>query len=287
MNKLVLLPLLGALVLSLGACQLAQEDAVIVEDTLIGGFVTARTEEEFLEIGMPEGADENGRLYAQDETFPGLEGVFFTYEVTYDSETNAYYTRSGSNQGFWNGGVAVGSVGYNTEKEQGTVVMKGMVYYGEQREITTFTLYPVYQTGDGKVYADLGNGVSVSGDGEGIIPSAFYAVKNEGEVNGKKTSRETSLRVEIGTKTAAQTVTLVQLDEAHRVLAQENFMPGQCPDQLAPRPKTAYFLVEYRDSAGEVTERELVQHGEDYLYTAWQMDSGFFAAQPTQLVWKE
>ena len=287
MNKILLLPLLGAMVLSLTACQLAQEAAAVEEDTLIGGFVTARAEGEYLQMGLPEETEENGRLYAQDGTFPGLEGVYFTYEITYDSQADAYTTRSGPNEGLWEGGVAVGSVDYDTEWEQRTAGMHGKVYYEERPEITVFTLYPVFQTAEGEIYLLLGVGLNLSGEGEGIISSTSYTHKSEVTVNGRRLACETSLKVEIDTKPAAQTVTLVQLDEDHRVLAQEDFLPGQCPDQLAPQQETAYLLAEYRDSQGEVTERELVQHGEEYLYTAWQMDSGFFAAQPTQLVWKK
>lgn len=287
MNKILLLPLLGAMVLALTACQLAQEEAAVEEDTLIGGFVTTRTEREYLRMELPEETDGNSRLYAQGDSFPGMDGVCFTYEITYDSEANAYTTRSGPNQGLWEGSVAVGSVDYNTEREQRTAGMSGKVYYGEGVENTIFTLYPVFQAAEGERYLFLDGRVNVSGEGEGIVPSTFYTSKSEVEVNGRKLTCETSLKVEIGTKPAARTVTLVQLDEDHRVLSQEDFLPGQCPDQLAPQSETAYLLVEYRDSEGEVTERELVQHGEEYLYTAWQMDNGFFAAQPTQLVWKE
>ncbi len=287
MNKILLLPLLGAMVLALTACQLAQEETAVEEDTLIGGFVTARTEGEFLEMGLPEETEESGRLYAQGDSFPGMEGVCFTYEITYDNEANAYTTRSGPNQGLWEGSVAVGSVDYNTEQEQRMARMSGKVYYGEGAENTIFTLYPVFQTAAGERYLFLGGRVNVSGEGEGIVPSTFYTSKSEVEVNGRMLACETSLKVETGAKPAAQTVTLVQLDEAHRVLSQEDFLPGQCPDQLAPRPETAYLLIEYRDSQGEVTGRELVQRGEEYLYTAWQMDSGFFAAQLTELIWKE
>lgn len=282
MNKILLLPLLGAMVLALTACQLAQEEAAVEEDTLIGGFVTARTEREYLQMELPEETDGNSMLYAQGDSFPGMEGVCFTYEITYDSEANAYTTRSGPNQGLWEG-----SVDYNTEREQRTAGMSGKVYYGEGVENTIFTLYPVFQTAEGERYLFLDGRVNVSGEGEGIVPSTFYTSKSEVEVNGRKLTCETSLKVEIATKPAARTVTLVQLDEDHRVLSQEDFLPGQCPDQLAPQSETAYLLVEYRDSEGEVTERELVQHGEEYLYTAWQMDNGFFAAQLTQLVWKE
>ena len=280
MNKILLLPLLGAMVLALTACQLAQEETAVEEDTLIGGFVTARTEGEFLEMGLPEETSESGRLYAQGDSFPGMEGVCFTYEITYDSQANAYTTRSGPNEGLWEGGVAVGSVDYDTEREQRTAGMTGKVYYGEGVEKTIFTLYPVFQTAAGERYLFLDGRVNVSGEGEGIVPSTFYTSKSEVEVNGRKLTCETSLKVEIAAKPAARTVTLVQLDEAHRVLSQEDFLPGQCPDQLAPRPETAYLLI-------ELTERELVQRGEEYLYTAWQMDSGFFAAQPTELIWKE
>lgn len=287
MNKILLLPLLGAMVLALTACQLAQEEAAVEEDTLIGGLVTARTEGEFLEMELPEETSESGRLYAQGDSFPGMEGVCFTYEITYDSQANAYTTRSGPNEGLWEGGVAVGSVDYDTEREQRTAGMTGKVYYGEGVEKTIFTLYPVFQTAAGERYLFLDGGVNVSGEGEGIVPSTFYTSKSEVAVNGRKLTCETSLKVEIAAKPTAQTVTLVQLDEAHRVLSQEDFLPGQCPDQLAPRPETAYLLIEYRDSQGEVTERELVQRGEEYLYTAWQMDSGFFAAQLTELIWKE
>lgn len=287
MNKILLLPLLGAVLLALTACQMAQEEAVVEEDTLIGGFVTARTEREYLEMGLPEETEESGRLYAQEGTFPGLEGVYFTYEIAYDNETNAYITRSGPNQGLWEGGVAVGSVDYDTEREQRTAGMAGKVYYEERPEVTVFTLYPVFQTSSGEIYLFLGGRINVSGEGDGVVSSTSYTHKSEVEVNGRRLACETALKVEIDTKPTAQTITLVQLDEAHRVLSQENFLPGQCPDQLTPQPETAYLLVEYRDSQGEVTERELVQRGEEYLYTAWQMDSGFFAAQPTELIWKE
>lgn len=257
------------------------------EDTLIGGFVTARTEREDLQMELPEEADGNSRLYAQGDSFPGMEGVCFTYEITYDSEANAYTTRSGPNQGLWEGGVAVGSVDYDTEREQRTAGMAGKVYFEERPEVTVFTLYPVFQTSSGEIYLFLGGRINVSGEGEGVVSSTSYTHKSEVEVNGRRLACETALKVEIDTKPTAQTVTLVQLDEAHQVLSQEDFLPGQCPDQLAPQPETAYLLVEYRDSQGEVTERELVQRGEEYLYTAWQMDSGFFAAQPTELIWKE
>lgn len=287
MNKILLLPLLGAMVLALTACQLAQEEAAVEEDTLIGGFVTARTEREDLQMELPEEADGNSRLYAQGDSFPGMEGVCFTYEITYDSEANAYTTRSGPNGGLWEGGVTVGSVNYDTEREQRTAGMAGKVYFEERQEVTVFTLYPVFQTSSGEIYLFLGGRINVSGEGEGVVSSTSYTHKSEVEVNGRRLACETALKVEIDTKPTAQTVTLVQLDEAHQVLSQEDFLPGQCPDQLAPQPETAYLLVEYRDSQGEVTERELVQRGEEYLYTAWQMDSGFFAAQPTELIWKE
>ena len=303
MNKnLFLLPLLGMFLLSLTSCQLAQEESAAKGDTLIGGIVTASTEEESLQNALSEGAEAPDRVYATEEAvsaleqgeekgymFPGLEGVFFSYEITGEEENNAYTTRSGPNQGFWHGGVVIGSVDENAAGEQHKAAMKGTVYYEDCPGITVFSLHPVYQTAEGKVYVSLQEGPNVSGEGEGLVPNASYTVSSTSESNGAMHTWETTLQVEIDRKHEAETIVLVQMDQENQTVRRDIYQPGQCPDQLAPQPQTAYLMVEYRwdDGAGEEqVERELVQQGEPYLYTPWKMDSGFFASQPTEILWR-
>lgn len=307
-----LIGLMTAFLLVLSGCQLAEEEALATErDVLIGGVVTLGTPGDTIKSGSassspgetqnPAGSEQ--RIYATKETqtyydettnetverevygFPEVEGVFFSYELERDEGQELVTVKSAPNKGFWDGGVTYNITNDGSPKGIRTAELRGTVYYSAELGEPIVTLTPVYRTPEGEVYLSMG-GTSFQGDGMTACVGEFYTI----ETQGAETTEEINLYVTAKSRCPAQRIILVQMDNQDRVVTRQDFLPGQLPETLVPEEATSYLLIEacYTDDQGkETVERELVGSTEEYLYTPYRMDNGFFAAQPTRILWKK
>lgn len=314
--------LLAALLsLTLTGCQLAQEAGEGGQaDTLIGGVVTLGAGEEAIDWAAyleahPEAAGGTEasalttaqkyetKLYAdkgpqialdpatgqqveqEGYTFPAVRGVFFSYDLERDQENDHVSVKSAPNLGFWEGSVNAGSKNHQQPDETWSVELRGTVYYAAQGDAPVITVHPVYRAPDGEVYLTLG-GTSVQGEGLTACYGEFRTV----EIQGKESTEETTLQVTAKSKHPAQHILLVQMDRQDREVKRQEYRPGQLPETLTPEAATAYLLLVscYTDQQGqEAMDRTLIQASEEYLYTPYLMDNGFFGAQPTKILWQK
>lgn len=241
---------------ALCGCQLAKPDSLTTTgDRLIGVFVTT----EYLDLFDMEGylnnhisdladgnviditnsSDYQGRIYAtlQSEiytsedtgekiesmnyVFEDLEGISF-FEAQYnDSNGETFYGNSVND--------AVNDIHLTISDNSS---LEGTIY---TKDGLTNILYvnPVYQSGDGRVYATSGNSYSASGNNaEGTIFSTTLEERQTTTVNGE--TKETSFQVilHITVKYPPESIHIVQMNSDHTAVTKDTYKPGTLPKIL-------------------------------------------------------
>ena len=313
---------MGVMVFSLTACSLARPQdgaAEQGEDRLIGVLVTT----EYLDLFDLEGYLEDhpgqltqggaiapgdvrgdqGRLYATKTTrtlthgdtgesqaleeyiFEGVEGWAYLAPAMLDEAGNRIGTSSSVDDAISDTGMHV-----TTTDEGERLELEATLYVTGVSQGQSYYVNPVFQTADGAVYAQGGDGMLVSQEAE-----------QEGEYWSYTLDHTTTTRMEDRIETdqvsvilhpsilyQPQEITLVQMDRENSVLDQQVYQPGGLPETLETEPGCAYLLVETRKRApaGEdVVSRQLVSPEEDSFRTFYAREDGVCVAQWTQLQW--
>lgn len=270
-----LFPLLLALLLLLGGCQLAQPEAATASesDLLVGVMLTPQPldlfdlESYISDHGVPEdgavlggSGDYRQRLYAADLgngrwQFEGVEGFAFFSAVVTDEH--------GSCSTMVNDGLADGSYTVH-ETDEGTSTDISCTLYVQPAEQICWYFNPVYQDGDGRVYLLPGSGMSMGGDNQpGMqISQTLSGDSTAADERGVTHSRSTRCAITVSVQALPRQVRLFWMDSGSRILRQETYAPGQLPAQLDGRG-AAYLIAELEDSTGAVV-RSLIQPDEDH-----------------------
>ena len=270
-----LFPLLLALLLLLGGCQLAQPEAATASesDLLVGVMLTPQPldlfdlESYISDHCVPEdgavlggSGDYRQRLYAADLgdgdwQFEGVEGIAFFTAVVTDEQ--------GSCATLVNSGLAEGSYAVHESDEGTSTDISGTLYVQPAEQICWY-FNPVYQDGDGRVYLLPGAGMSMGGDNQpGMqISQTLSGDSTAADERGVTQRRSTRCAVTVSVQALPRQVRLFWMDSGNRILRQESYAPGQLPEQLNGRG-AAYLIAELEDSTGAVV-RSLIQPDEDH-----------------------
>lgn len=270
-----LFPLLLALLLLLGGCQLAQPEAATASesDLLVGVMLTPQPldlfdlESYISDHGVPEdgavpggSGDYRQRLYAADLgngdwQFEGVEGFAFFSAVVTDEH--------GSCSTMVNGGLADGSYAVHETDEGTSADISGTLYVQPAEQICWY-FNPVYQDGDGRVYLLPGSGMGMGGDNQpGMqISQTLSGDSTAADERGVTHSRSSRCAITVSVQALPRQVRLFWMDSGSRILRQETYAPGQLPAQLDGRG-AAYLIAELEDSTGAVV-RSLIQPDEDH-----------------------
>lgn len=298
-NKYLVGLLAVLLCFGLSGCQLAKDKGSEEElrDQLIGAFVTRESLKEdarfyaVTEKRAHKDSDTGEKRTSEVYTFPQLEGMYFYYIVDF-SAPDAINSVSGPNEGMDNGGVFYSNY-FETEEEDtrrnmSRAEMKGTFYGVMENEISAFYANPMYRTPEGEVYVIAGQGVSgESPDGKLTLTQAYSEV-SQITMGSDSKECEFSYAVSFALRNVPQHIRILQMSEDGQVLERTEFAPGKAPEELTLTPEMAYLIAESEGTnfTGEsVTDRELVNKGEENVTTWYPLDNGFFTNQLTALHW--
>ena len=220
-----------------------------------------------------------------------VEGVAFYDLIAYSPEDNVVHITSGPNEGVTDHGVAthVQDYDWDTGDSTKTIEIDATVTYDATQTPEVFYLNPIYQTKEGTVYL-LPDSSGVSGELDG---TELYLAS---EPRREETTPEGTTLITAGATVKAtiqfcdpaETIRLIQMDQQNREIGRMEFQPGQAPEELTLETETAYILVEHcRAGQDGIIDREIIQMGEEYLYTYELQPNGFFHTQTTQVLWPE
>lgn len=304
--KTLLLCVLSALLLT--GCQLAlPEKESDKGNRLVGVFITTEyldlfDAESYLndnlasfnggEIKLDGDAEKyEGRLYAdfsgkdyQEVRFGEVEGIpFFAAEILNDNSEPSNVTYSGD-------GLVESNIGVFYNDEEDKITLDGKVYIVPGINGQQHYFNPVYQSLDGKVFVQSGNGMSVSGvQSQGSAMSHKLEETITVTENGKSKKKTAVINISVETMLPPQKIMLVQMDKNNNILKSDEYLPGKLPETIDTDANAAYIIAEAHktDFDGKaLTERELYTNEDTGLTTFYENGTGVMASQYTQLIWQ-
>ncbi len=284
--------------LPLGGCQLAVEAKNAGQDRLVGALVTlepldlsgmaARAEGDGDEANGDDGADAD-RLYAVEQDgeyrFDGVKGdaLLCTRETSEGGETiNAF-------SGAQNGWLTDLHQGITSRDDGEALSLEATLCLTDDNADAVLYLNPIYQGGDGRVYATKGNSCVYPLEAEGELGSFSIDEAVEVVENGKKRTRETTVKIRVRTQAPAESVTVLWMSGDNRVIDRATYDAGAMPDALTVGKDAQYMMVESRCRGGagsKPVRRALAQRGDAYLETFVDAGNGLCAARQTELTWE-
>lgn len=315
-NKIAVL-LTALLLLSLTGCQLAQPDSQAQgRDRLIGVWVTTEYLDLFdMESYLQDHAGQlisggeitetdmqpyAGRLYAvradktlygdsgtktvQEYVFEGMEGIPCFFALVPATETEESYHTMISDEA-----ISVGQAALNDTDTGFDIDLEATIYVASRPDqdlgqSAAWYFNPVYQTPDGQVYAEPGNGVHGSlADGEVWT----HTLEEEGAVtwDGTTETYRTSVKISVAAMDPPDTIVLLQMDEAAQVLDRASYPPEAMPEQLTLDAETAYLIVETH--SGDQVTRALLGQADSSLHTFRCREDGICVEKLTELTWEQ
>ncbi len=306
--------------LSLTGCQLALEngDGEQRGDRLIGALVTT----EYLDLFDLEGylndhlngfsggeikadgnsADYQGRLYAtlttrtvtdqqtreraqlQEFVFEDMDGAAYFAARIPETETEDSFISGGSDEA-----ISDGHMGLFYGDEEDKITLEGTIYIVPDNSGKTYYINPVYQSGDGSVYATTGSGISLGGvmdEGEAFSQTLDETITVT--ENGKSKSAVTSVTISVNAMLAPRQIVIAQMDGNGTRISRKEYAPGKLPETLALDKEAAYIIVETQkqNRAGEqLVSRALYNAGEESIATFYSREDGICVKQWTRLLW--
>lgn len=267
---LIFIPVL-ALFIVLGAAGVLKIDSAaenIAPDKLVGVFITNE------HLDTPFGEE---RIYAQGAEFKGLEGIRCFFTLQEDGE-GSYYKTTADN------GASDRSTHFTTA-DNGEKIEQELTLYMESCPGTwTMFINPVYQTGEGLVYAQTGQGVSAPAETAG--ESASYTLSEDySYTDGSETVTDSSsVTVNFKVIDRPESVRVLEFDGENTLISEQSFDTDDMPESINPDRETAYIIVESL-LAGESIQRELYQQTDEYLETFSGADNGLLVKRQTEIKW--
>lgn len=259
-------------------------------DRLIGVFITREpldvpdlqeTAQNMLsggEVSLPEGNIRRYAVLAEDGTyaFEGLEG-FACFAARYRDKDGVEYWCPTVDEA-----ISDVHTGFHTTEVGDSIDMTGTIY------LTTTALFyynPVYQTATGEVYVLPGEGMA-DGSQYGSDVSGSYALQEELTVTagGKQDTIRSHIEITTCSMDILLGISVLQFDDSSNLLTRSDFAPGTLPEEMMPRPDTAYMVVETH-SRNAVT-RELFQPGSESLSAFFLAEDGICMKQNCTLDWR-
>lgn len=302
----------------LGGCALAVPESGMEkkEDRLVGVFITkdyldlydmdgylsahGNLLTEGGEVTLPNDPRYQGRLYAQiDKTggdadwaisFGDVSGEYMLYLQLpdEDGEVNSIC--------FCTDGICDINTSTDIRDDREEYGIEGTMYIlpGQTDEEVHYYENPVYQTAEGDIYAVSGQSFSTGGDSS---EGAVFSMALGGEItvteNGRVKTEKSNVNVHYTVVERPVQITLYQMGQAHQVMRQDTYQPGEVPEKLNAEPGAEYILAETekQEVSGEKSvSRELVEYdpdGETYLETFCVLDGGIVTKLDTEVNWNK
>lgn len=271
---LMFIPILALFAL-LGASGTLKIDSAAESETpdkLVGVFIT----NEHLDMPFPE-----DRIYADGTEFTGLEGIRCFFTLQEDSEGSYYKTTADDG--------ASDRITHFTTTDNGEKIEQELTLYMERRPGNwTLFMNPVYQSGDGAIYVQTGQGMRCPADTAG--ESASYTLSEENSyTDGRETKTDSShIKVTVQVIDRTETVRVLKFDGEYKLISTETYKPEDVPDSFRPSAETAYIIVECvnRDLNGaETTQRTLYQPTDEYFESFSGTNNGLLIKHQTEIEW--
>lgn len=266
---LIFIPVL-ALFFALGAAGVLKIDSAaenIAPDKLVGVFITSE------HLDMPDFED---RIYAEGEEFVGLDGqrCFFSQK---EDEEGSYYGTTADDA------LSDRKV-HLTSSDEGEKVEQELTLYmqscpGSWRRFVN----PVYQTGDGAIYVQTGQGISAPADTAG--ESASYTLSEENSyTDGRETKTDSScIKVNVKVIDGPESVKILEFDGESALVHENEYSADEVPESYTPDKSTAYIIVE--SVSGKSITRELYQPTDEYFESFSGTNNGLLIKHQTEIEW--
>ncbi|MCL2189620.1 MAG: membrane lipoprotein lipid attachment site-containing protein [Defluviitaleaceae bacterium] len=287
MKKIKALIFIG-LVLLLSGCQLArewEERERSHEDEMIGFFVT------FWDDDIHRAFGNEDRIYAiQDRfnfTFP-INGIpFFVGVARQDLDDGTYISFA-----FGETGDGIVQEYFHLHHGDGFTrrTLRGTLYISPRIASEIFTFNPIFQTAQNAVYIGRGGSSVSSHSDSDIWEGDWRTFSKQSEivttVNGVSHTRTTNIELGLRLQHAAETITIIQMDENHHMLTRDVFAPADMPGDFTPLSHTAYLIIEaFRPYAQIPVQRSLVGEGDGDIVAFYEGENGVLIRRFTQVVW--
>lgn len=311
-KKMMIWCMLGMLIVSLSGCQLAKEDGMsqVEEDRLVGVLIT----KEYLDLFdidrylndnissfvdgkttyVNEDSRYSGRIYAElkprmltheesgetveiwEYEFEEIDGItFFTAKMDSPDGISSFHTFSDN---------AIGDGHYTIGNDS---IIEGTIYRVPANYDAIY-VNPVYQSSDGRVYVMSGSGYSSSGiDDEGACFTSTLEEKHTIVEDGVEHEESFTVKVNIATKNPIVNVAIIQMQDNHSVVSQEQYRPEQLPEEIVIHSDTEYVLVETmsHSSKGDVVKREIYESGDNSFGSYLLREDGIFEVKWVSFAW--
>ncbi|MDD4542946.1 MAG: hypothetical protein PHY13_04160 [Clostridia bacterium] len=317
-NKILIISLLIAIIISLTGCQLAIEDMQESEnpDILIGAFITFEPlilfdNDSYINENIDKimsGKDQyidtskyEGRLYAKlvkrtytneytnepsetsEYVFEDIEGI--TYIAATVSDSDGIYTVASSSDGISDTHTKV--AGGNIQRE---ISLEGTIYLSITSTNKFFYMNPVYQDTKGNVYVVTGSGYlrGVS-EFEGSVFSQTLEDSKTITENGITKTQKSSIKISISYIHSPFKISIYQMDKNNSKVKYDEYIPNEVPDKISLDSDTDYIIVEthkYNDENNLVISREIHDKDEDYINTFYCMENGICSKKYVKLIWQ-
>lgn len=267
-----MLPMLFLVCLLLSGCQLAREDAQGAQKNLVGVLLTME--------GRPTFATaENGeapRLYAQvseehEVSFPQVEGWLMAVASFTDAQGESVTVTACdedidmSELHFTSGDVE--RVSFTGTLHVNTALM------AEKGHEMVF-VNPVYQDGEGRIWAEEGSGVGLSGTEEGGGWTNTLTSTQTERVGEESITRESAVTVKIVPRHPPVQTVVHEMSGDNQLLSTRAYEPGTMT-AYQPGAACAYLIVEEHRQGPEGVEMErmLIERGTEQM-RAWSLGQG-------------
>lgn len=261
---LIFIPIL-ALFSLLGASGVLKIDGAAentAPDKLVGVFLTKE------HLDMPFVED---RIYAEGTEFKGLEGIRCFFTLQEDSEGSFYKTTADDG--------ASDRKTHFTTTDNGEKIEQELTLYLQSRpgELTVF-VNPVYQSGDGRVYVQTGNGFITPADTAGVSSSSSLS-EDYSYTDGRETVTDSSsIVVNFKVIDCPEKVKVLEFDSENALISEKEYSADEMPDSYKPNAKTSYIII-------ESGTRELYQPTDEYLESFSGADNGLLVKHQTEIKW--
>ncbi|MEG0913617.1 MAG: hypothetical protein RSD35_03535 [Oscillospiraceae bacterium] len=320
-NKAVCIILTLLLAAAFSGCQLAHEELAQPkkDDKLIGVFVTYEhldlfDMESYLNDNINNFSDGgsiqingdddkyNNRLDAtliQEEktatggekytdsryVFEGLEGISMFSPAITDPITGDSYVSSDADAG-----IADCKSHYSEVDNEKVIELEGTVYVTSGAMSDGIYMNPVYQSDDGAVYLQSGQGFMASGDnGEGGVYTQTMTASTSRTENKTVTTFSSSIKLSVATMNPTEKVAIFQMDGTNNIIAKDEYPPDSVPDQITPDISCEYLIVESHKTAfdGErKVERQIFSNTDASLYYFVKGSSGVLFKTYSSIIWE-
>lgn len=305
MNKRVILMLLTAAALLLSGCSLARPDAntdTSGEDPMVGVLVTREPLDLFdAEAYLLDhvGSLQNGGTISRSDAekysdalfpvwdeaaqcyrFEGVDG--YVWLCTEENDAEGSYTKLQNDDVFCDGKSSV------QVTDDGEVYFFSATLYAVSEEDRRITFYmnPIFQTADGRVYAEAGSGISTSGS-EGAYPSMTQTLQQElsQTANGEAQSRRFTCEIRLQLTAEPESVALFWMDADKGVLNQETYRAGTLPQTLDMQQADFLLCVEAAKDGTQTRSIYGPENENETLSTFCTRADGLLTKQKTALNW--